>query len=254
MVERTHAHGENAIVIEQWPSQQGVDIREVGSDVAKGEIVLQQGARIGAAEIGLLAQTGVSEVDVVRRPKIGVLSTGDELVNVGAAVGDGKIVDSNRPMLLAAVSEYFPFCEAIDLGCVPDTHESVSHAVQTDVKNVDILVTSGGVSMGDRDVVQQVLGEVGEVLFGRVLMKPGKPLTYAVVGQDARACCVGLPGNPVSAFVCFQLAVGVAARRLAGWDVAEARGVMVEVVLGDEVRLDRSRPEFHRARLEVGCG
>jgi gephyrin len=240
-----------------WVAGPGVDVREVGSDVAEGETVLRKGDVIGSAELGILFGCGVRSVEVVRRVRIGVMSTGDEVVDVGedwsggeAGLPAGKIVDSNRPMLLAAVEESLPFCEGVDLGIVRDDYDAVKTAMTAAMENCDVLLTSGGVSMGSRDLVKPVLEEIATVHFGRVRMKPGKPLTYATI-DGKNQCAVGLPGNPVSAFVCFHLAVAAAAKTLSGWPVDKALGTVVDVIVAHEFSLDRERPEYHRVTLSV---
>lgn len=258
MVEQSRpCAGGAGVSFESWVSAPGADVRQVGSDIAQGEVVLPQGARVGAAELGLLVACGVAAVDVVRRVRVGVVSTGDEVVDAAEAarrggVGkEGTVVDSNRPMLLAAVAEALPWCEAVDLGIVRDEYGEVKETLGRALEECDVVLTSGGVSMGSRDVVKPVLGEIGTVHFGRVCMKPGKPLTFATAETArGRSCVVGLPGNPVSAFVCFHLAVAAAARRLAGVDVERALGNVVEARLAHDFKLDKQRPEYHRVTLE----
>jgi gephyrin len=160
----------------------------------------------------------------------------------------GRIVDSNRPMLLAAVAESLPWCAGVDLGIVRDEYAALKAAMEGALERCDVVITSGGVSMGSRDVVKPVLEEIATVHFGRVCMKPGKPLTYATA-RGRNSCVIGLPGNPVSAFVCFHLAVAAAAKTLAGWPEREALGTVVRARLDREVRLDPARPEYHRVNL-----
>lgn len=262
MVEHTEKVNHNEIRVAKWPDKPGLDVRQVGSDVAQGEQVLAKGALIGAAELGILAGCGISSVDVITRPKVGVVSTGDELVDVvdlqrvlednAGKLPPGKIVDSNRPMLLAAVREHLPFADAVDLGLVKDEYALVRDAMRDALEQCHIVLTSGGVSMGNRDVIKPVLEELAEVHFGRVIMKPGKPLTYATVPGKNR-CFIALPGNPVSAFVCFHLAVTVAAKTLAGWSRENAMGDIVEVTVRYKLHLDKERPEYHRAVMHVRC-
>lgn len=246
-----------AVVFSKWVEGPGVDVRAVGSDIAEGEVILRKGDVVGAAEVGILLACGVYEVSVMRRVVVGVMSTGDEVVDAGESArdgplgGGGRIVDSNRPMLLAAVTETLPWCAAVDLGIVRDEYEPVKAALVAAFASCDIVLTSGGVSMGSRDVVKPVLEEVAKVRFGRVCMKPGKPLTYATVDapDGGTACAIGLPGNPASAFVCFHLAVATAAKTLAGWPESAALGTIVRAALTREMRLDPARPEYHRVNL-----
>lgn len=259
MVERCRRQ-QDRLFIDSWPAV-GQDIREIGSDLPAGEIVLRKGTYIGAAEIGLLASCGISSVLVSPRPVVGVLSTGDEIVNLSdveelkkhssnGQLPFGKIVDSNRPMLLAAIRESLPFCDTVDLGIVCDDDNSVNKALRDASERCNVVITSGGVSMGRRDAVKPTLAKIGTVHFGRVIMKPGKPLTYATLTGRSDRCFVALPGNPVSCFVCFHLAVSVAARRLAGWSARSSLGVKVEARLSQDIKLDAERPEYHRAILQ----
>lgn len=265
MVEQSEAAevgGEAAVVFSKWVDGPGVDVRAVGSDIAEGEVVLRKGDVVGAAEVGILLACGVYEVSVVRRVVVGVMSTGDEVVDAADAArhgplgGGGRIVDSNRPMLLAAVAETLPWCAAVDLGIVRDEYAPVKAALLAALARCDIVLTSGGVSMGSRDVVKPVLEEVATVRFGRVCMKPGKPLTYATApaAGGGTACAIGLPGNPASAFVCFHLAVAAAAKTLAGWPERDALGTVVRATLTRELRLDPLRPEYHRVNLAYTGG
>lgn len=260
MVERCTRLEDGRIALQRVPSP-GADVREVGADVAKGELVLQRGTLLGAAEVGLLTSCIIAAVDVVGRPRVGVLSTGDEVVDAaeaaelaarnGGVLPGARIVDSNRPMLLCAVRESLPFCEAVDLGVVRDDFDAVRDAMQKAGAVCHVVLTSGGVSMGKRDVVKPVLAEIADVKFGRVVMKPGKPLTYATARERTDRCFVAMPGNPVSCFVCFHLAVAIAARRLAGWGVEAAKGTIVEAEIAQDIRLDPERPEYHRATVSV---
>lgn len=256
MVERCSRDGD-LLSVEKWPAV-GTDIREIGTDVVKGQLLLPAGTTIGAAELGILIGSAVPRVKAVTKPVIGVLSTGDELLNADEVSSTlekhdgmlpfGRVVDSNRPMLLASVEESLPFCKVIDLGIVSDEYDIVRESLRDAMNRCHVVITSGGVSMGKRDVIKPILEEIATVHFGRVIMKPGKPLTFATA--SATRCFVGLPGNPVSCFVCFHLAVAVAARRLAGFDDETVLGKPVEVYLGHDIRLDAERPEYHRASLK----
>ncbi|MEX1021389.1 MAG: gephyrin-like molybdotransferase Glp [Litorilinea sp.] len=244
----------------------GADVRAVGVDVAEGQVVLGRGTRLGPAELGILATVGQAVVPVHRRPVVGVLSTGDELVEPGAALGPGQIRDSNRAALLAAVAALGG--EPLDLGIAGDEADALAAALQRGIAQADILLTSGGVSMGDLDLVKPLLARLGTVHFGRLLMKPGKPLTFATVATEragvadqaaggaadqgaegAHRCLVfGLPGNPVSSMVTFLLLAVPAMRQLAG--ATNPHWPRVQAELAQPLRLDAYRPEFHRATLQ----
>ena len=232
----------------------GTDVRPVGIDVEAGQVVLAAGERLLAAEVGLLATAGSAEVQVFPKPRIAVLSTGDELVEPGQPLGPGQIRDSNRAMLLAAIESVGG--EPVDIGIAGDTQESLEAHVREGLARADILLTSGGVSMGDLDLVKPLLDHAGTVHFGRVRMKPGKPVTFATAEvEEGRRLVFGLPGNPVSSLVTFYLFAVPALRKMAGWrDPHLAR---VQARLAHALPLDAFRPEFHRAALrwdsKEGC-
>lgn len=186
----------------------GLNIRKVGSDVSKGQVVLAKGelvSKYGGGEVGLLASIGVKEVMVYGKPRVGVLSTGDE---VGKSV-----LDANRPALLAVLAGYG--YESVDLGIVEDDVDKITEKIKNGLEKVDVLVTTGGVSMGEADFLKTVLERKlnGIIHFGRVNVKPGKPTTFATVGERL---VFSLPGNPVSALVMFRVFVLPALRRLSG--------------------------------------
>lgn len=251
------------VLFAKWVNGPGADVRAVGSDISLGQTLLSAGDVLGPAELGILLGCGVTEVNLLRKPCIGVMSTGNEVISAEQAatsggVGDsGLIIDSNRPMLLAAIAESLPFCNSKDLGIVPDDYDTLKSSLINATEDCDIVVTSGGVSMGSRDLVKPILEEIATVHFGRVRMKPGKPLTFATLDRRNK-CVIAVPGNPVSAFVCFHLAVAAAAKRLAGWPSDHALGSVISVALGHDFKLDKERPEFHRVILKVcvydACG
>lgn len=249
MVEETEKAGiENGVpqVHIQTQVSAGDDVRPVGVDVAVGQDVLAAGDRLGPAEIGLLATVGVTRVSVRLRPRVAVLSTGDELVEPDQTPGPGRIRDSNRSMLLAAVQA--SGAEPLDLGIAGDSQTELAERVEAGLVQADVLLTSGGVSMGDLDLIKPLLEHAGRVHFGRIRMKPGKPLTFATAEvNDRRRLIFGLPGNPVSSLVTFYLMVVPALRKLAGWPQPRLRRVQARLV--QSLPLDAYRPEYHRAFL-----
>jgi len=190
-------------------------IREPGSDIRSGEVVLTQNQTLRAAEIGLLATVGrIKGIKVYQKPVIGILSTGNELVDASTeTLEDGKIRDSNKLMLKNIFKEFSVSAEIKDFGTVQDEAQSLHEAMQHASKNCHILVTSGGVSMGEMDLVKPYIENNGKVYFGRINMKPGKPTTF---GDINGALVFALPGNPVSAFVTAHLFVVIAAKIMAG--------------------------------------
>lgn len=222
------------------------DIRKIGADIRQGESVLPAGVQLGAAEVGLLATVGAAQVRVHPRPRVAILSTGDELVEPIEAIGPGQIRDSNRAMLYSAVIADGGI--PLDLGIASDTATALRVKIEQGLHEADVLLTSGGVSMGDLDLIKPLLEGVGTVHFGRIRMKPGKPLTFATVtvaGQ--RKFVFGLPGNPVSSLVTYYLFVVPALRQLAGWPDPHLRRVQAH--LAQPLMLDAYRPEYHRATL-----
>ncbi|CAL5220125.1 g2080 [Coccomyxa viridis] len=228
----------------------GDDVRAVGSDIQAGEVVLPEGSVIGAAEVGLLATVGAAKLRVYRKPVVGVLSTGDELVEPGEQhLGPGQIRDANRLMLASAAST--SGCEVIDLGIARDTVEDTEAKLQlAESKGVDVLLTSGGVSMGNKDFIKGILERKGKVHFGRVRMKPGKPLTFATIdasGSRKAMTVFGLPGNPVSSIVTYNLVCLPALRKLSGHQEPGLR--RVDARTQTAIKLDAERPEYHRVSL-----
>ncbi|KAL5463262.1 hypothetical protein EMCRGX_G032145 [Ephydatia muelleri] len=197
--------------------------------------------------MGLLATVGVTKTRVFRSPIVGVMSTGNEVASPGESLEPGKIYDSNRVVLMAAIKEQG--FGSIDMGIALDNRESLVSHLEKGLDEADVIVTTGGVSMGEKDLLKPVLEEeFGAVIhFGRVLMKPGKPATFATLERKGqRKLVFALPGNPVSAIVTLYLFVLPALRKMAGWP--HPQPVHMSAKLGSAVRLD-PRPEYHRAIL-----
>ncbi len=232
---------EGLLQIERAP-QVGDNIRQIGQDVAVGELILAQGSVLGAAEVGLLAMIGRTSLPVYRRPRVAVISTGDEVVEPDAPRPVGAVRDSNRYALLAAVRE--AGCAAISLGIAPDDRTTQRELLLRGLAEADVVLTSGGVSLGTRDLVKPLLAELGTVHFGRVLFKPGKPTTFATVQGKL---VFGLPGFPASSLVSFEVFVRPALRRLQG-DLHPERPT-VQVVLGETIRPSPDRPEYQRIQI-----
>ncbi|GAA3723979.1 molybdopterin molybdotransferase [Spinactinospora alkalitolerans] len=193
--------------------REGNAIRRAGEDVDKGAVVLRQGARIGAAEMAVLAAVGRSSVRVHPRPRVVVLSTGEELVEPGDPIGPGQIWESNSYMLTAAAID--AGCTAYRQGFIGDEPATVLDTLDDVLAQADVIVTTGGVSMGAYDVVKEVLSRLGTVRFEKVAMQPGMPQGFGTIGES-RTPIVTLPGNPVSSYVSFHLFVLPALRRMRG--------------------------------------
>ena len=218
----------------------GANIRPVGQDLAQGDLVLEPGMVLGAAEIGLLATMGYTKVTVYPRPRVAIMATGDELVPLGQAPGPGQIRDSNSHALAALIRSWGAL--PVSLGIVHDEEMALRTAILDGLARADMLLTSGGVSMGRRDLMKPLLEELGRICFGRVAQKPGKPTTLAVVqGKPV----FGLPGFPVSSLVSAELYVRPALRIMAG--LGAKRRQEIAVRLQHDIRHDPDRDEFQRA-------
>ena len=202
-----------AQVVIRRAAEVGQHIRPAGEDVSPGTMVLSTGAHLGAAQVGLLAAVGRDRVSVRPRPRVVVLSTGSELVDPGQPLTTGKIPDSNSTLLTAAASEAGAI--AFRVGIVPDDPRVLIDTLEDQLIRADLVVTSGGVSVGAYDVVKEALGRIGEVKFERVAMQPGMPQGFGRIGPD-KTPFFGLPGNPVSAYVSFEVFVRPAIRRMLG--------------------------------------
>ncbi|XP_057208107.1 gephyrin b isoform X1 [Triplophysa rosa] len=246
------------ILVQARPGQ---DIRPIGHDIKRGECVLTKGTHMGPSEIGLLATVGVTEVEVQKFPVVAVMSAGNELLNPEDDLHPGKIRDSNRSTLLATIQEHgYP---TINLGIVGDNPDDLLNALNEGINRADVIITSGGVSLGEKDFLKQVLDIDlhAQIHFGRVFMKPGLPTTFATLDMDgSRKLIFALPGrdaevngrmsslagNPVSAVVTCNLFVIPALRKMQG--ILDPRPTIIKARLSCDVKLD-PRPEYHRCIL-----
>jgi molybdopterin molybdotransferase len=190
----------------------GNHIRPTGDDVTPGQIVFPAGTTLRPAHLGVCTSIGLYEIPVVRRPRVGVISTGDELVDAAVQLGVGQIHDSNRHTLLALVRSMG--ATGVDLGLVPDDEDQIRDALIAAAESCDAVVTSGGVSMGDFDYVKKVLTEIGDMRWMQVAIKPAKPLAFGTVDGTP---IFGLPGNPVSSMVSFELFARPGIRKMMGY-------------------------------------
>jgi molybdopterin molybdotransferase len=242
MVEDVQVDGE--VVTVPSPLRAGTNYHKVGDDVRAGERVLSAGTQLGAAEIGIAAAIGQAMLPVGRRPRVALMSTGDELVEVGKRPGPGQIPDSNRWALLAALRE--AGADVSLLGIAPDEPGALRKLVVDALARADVLVTSGGVSVGTHDLVKPLLESLGTVHVGRVKLKPGKPFTFATLPHGKLA--FGLPGFPVSSLVTFEVFVRPALRKLQGF--ARLQRPVLPVRLGYDARATADRTEYQRVTLK----
>ncbi|WKY12273.1 hypothetical protein Q1695_003670 [Nippostrongylus brasiliensis] len=255
MVENTklgdHDNVEEFTVIIDVAVKPGQDVRMPGSDIAKGELLLDAGCVLGSAEVGVLAGCGKRSVLMYRRPKVCVLSTGNELVECTAEeIPLGFVRDTNRPQLIALFGSLG--FKPIDAGIATDKRECLIESIKVSFQYANVLVTSGGVSMGEKDLMKDVLmNDFGfQIHFGRVWMKPGLPTTFAtgVIGGEKKFV-FALPGNPVSSWVAAQLFAVPLLRKAAGYSKVFQRQFKVQ--LAEDLVLD-ARPEYRRAWLQHG--
>ncbi len=220
----------------------GQHVRLPGEDMALGQVVLSRGQRINPAELGLLASLGIAEVKVTRRLRVAFFSTGDELRSLGEPLGDGQLYDSNRYTLHGMLRRLG--AEIIDMGVVPDNREALDAAFRHATAMADVLLTSGGVSVGEADYVKETLERLGQVHFWKIAMKPGKPLAFGKLGNTA---FFGLPGNPVSAMTTFYQIVQPILLKLMGQTGVRPLRLTLRCV--DALKKSPGRTDFQRGFL-----
>jgi molybdopterin molybdotransferase len=225
----------------------GANVRKAGDDISAGQIVLQQGHKIMPADVGLLASLGIPEVKVYRKIRVAFFSTGDELKPLGSILEDGQIYDSNRYSLLAMLSR--AGADTLDMGAVADDRSALQTAFQSASANADVLITTGGVSVGEADFVKEILDRQGKIEFWKLAMKPGKPLAF---GRINRCWFFGLPGNPVSAMVTFYQLVLPGLRKLSGQTTSEPTTFKLPCM--SKLRKLPGRLEFQRGIMEKNAG
>ena len=227
-------------------------IGRAGEDIAKGQTVLEAGHRLQPQDAGLAASMGCATVSVIRRPRVAIFSTGDELKEPGEPLGTGQIYNSNRYLLGALVKQ--SGCELVDLGIVVDDLEQTQAKLQEAAENSDIVITSGGVSVGEKDYLREALEHTGELDLWRINIKPGKPLVFGHLNSEnsTKTPYMGLPGNPVSAFVTYLMIAQPFLFELSGANVTAPQSF--KVVAGFDQSQPQARREFLRCRLEVVDG
>lgn len=246
MVENT-AKGPDDTVLIRAMARPGENIRKSGEDFKAGELVVKAGSLIRPAEVAMLATIGRPRVNVRRRPRVAIISTGTELVDIDEVPPKGKITNSNGYMLSALVAE--AGAEPVHLGIAVDTKEALLEKLRAALSS-DCIITSGGVSVGDYDFVKDVLKEMGShMIFWKVALKPGKPLAFGVIGGKP---AFGLPGNPISSLVSFEQFVRPALLKMAG--VKEIFRRVLPARLTTDVKLKPGRMNFIRAALRIKDG
>lgn len=235
------ARGQQSDRIGIHRAAQAANVRRAGEDIARGSLVITAGTRLGPAQVGVLASLGHAEVNVIRRPLVAVLATGDELAELGTPLPPGHIYNSNSYSVAALVMRYGAIPRV--LGIARDNADSLRKKLNA-ARDADMIVTSGGVSMGDYDIVKEILAEEGEVNFWQVRMKPGKPLAF---GQISGVPHLGLPGNPVSSMVSFEIFARPALYKMMGRRDLAAR--TVQATLEDAVGNRDGRRVFTRVVL-----
>jgi molybdopterin molybdotransferase len=243
--ENTSVDGDAVKVLEA--PEVGANIRATGHDVRRGETVAHQGQYLNAMDVGWIAACGISHVDVYELPRVAVFSTGDELIDPGETLHSGQIFDSNR-FTLAALLEALP-ARVTNLGILPDNPDIIEAALKEAAANHDLLLTSGGVSVGDADYMKEVVASLGALELWKMNLKPGKPLAFGRVGDTP---FLGLPGNPVSTVVTFLLIARPLLLHLAG--TRPAAPFTETAILDGPLRHSPGREEYQRGimRLETG--
>lgn len=242
VVIQENAQSAGAVITIDGTTGKGANVRAAGEDIAVGDLALPRGRRLTPADIGLIASLGIAEVSVTRRLRVAFFSTGDELRSLGEPLDDGAVYDSNRYTLHGMLTRLG--ADILDMGVVKDERQAMEQAFAQGAANADVLITSGGVSVGDADYVKEILAKSGRVDFWKVAIKPGRPLAFGRVGD---AVFFGLPGNPVSVMVTFYEFVQPALRAMAGEDGA---GVLtLKARCDSRLKKRRGRVEYQRGIL-----
>ena len=253
MVEDTERVGSDSVLIHKSVPA-GSAFRLAGSDVAIGDTVIAAGTQVTPMVEGVLASVNAKTVSVYPRISVGVISTGDELVDDGSALQIGQIRESNRLMLLRLVAE--AGATPVDLGIIRDDEPALEHALRTAVneRSCDVIITSGGVSMGDYDVVKAVLSRIANMQWFQIAMKPAKPFAFGTLTNDrgVNVPIFGLPGNPVSSLMSFELIARPALRNMMGFGAASHRPEVMAITDEDIVRHEDGKIHFDRVRATWG--
>ena len=238
---------ENGRLVVPAGQQAGQNVRYAGEDLKAGAPVLRAGHPVRPADLGLLASLGMAEVDVRRRVRVAFFSTGDELASIGAPLSEGQVYDSNRYTLYGMLARLG--VEILDMGVVRDDPAALEAAFAGAAANADVVVTSGGVSVGEADFVRRLMNQLGEVLFWKIAMRPGRPMAFGRIGN---AFLFGLPGNPVAVMITFYQFVRDALLHMSGRSDDYALPLL-RVAAAEPLRKVPGRTEFQRAVLARGA-
>jgi molybdopterin molybdotransferase len=242
MQEQVEVNGEMVTIDDRHTD--GQNVRAAGEDIAAGTTVLHCGREITPADLGLIASLGIADVEIKRRIRVAFLSTGDELRSVGETLGPGQIHDSNRYTLYGMLSRLG--VEIIDLGVVQDNPHEVRTALRNAAENADVIISSGGVSVGEADYIKEILLEIGRVNFWKVAMKPGRPLAFGTINDTV---FFGLPGNPVSVMVTYYQFVQPALRKIMGAD--QRPQLLLKANANNPIKKRPGRTEYQRGFLST---
>ena len=248
MVEWTEQQGNDSDVIIKEEVSEGQHIRRSGEDLEPGDLVIPEGTLLNAAHLGLLASLGIYQITILRTPTVGIFSTGDELIEGSQPLEPGQIRDSNRFSLLALLER--DGFQTIDFGLIPDSEAAIEQTIKKAEDTCDALITTGGVSMGDFDYVKVVLNRLGEMRWMQVAIKPAKPLAFGVVNELP---VFGLPGNPVSSMVSYELFARPALRKMSG-NKNPYRAIFEGKAAQDFLRKPDGKTHFFRVSADVGEG
>ncbi len=244
IVPQEEARTEDELVVIAPGTRKGQHLRRAGEDLALGGVAVAAGRRCGPAELGLMASMGIAEVAVKRRLRVAFFSTGDEIASIGRPLGPGQVYDSNRYTLHGALRRLD--CDLIDMGVIPDNPQSLERAFREASESADVILTSGGVSVGEADFIKELVNRLGQVEFWKLAIKPGRPMAFGRIGK---AWMFGLPGNPVAVMVTFYQFVRDALLKLAGLDPLP-EPMLIPAICHTAIKKRPGRREFLRGKLE----
>ncbi|MDH4396419.1 MAG: molybdopterin molybdotransferase MoeA [Limnobacter sp.] len=241
--------GKSTITFDPSKVKPGENVRQKGEDLAQGQAALRGGKVLRPADLGLMASLGVAEVQIKRKLRVAFFSTGDELRSLGQALDEGCVYDSNRYTLYGMLRR-LRFVDVIDMGVVKDSPQSLEAAMLEAANQADVIITSGGVSVGEADFTKQVMAKLGQVEFWKIAMRPGRPMAFGTINKpqgQGSAVLFGLPGNPVAVMVTFYAFVRDALHFMVG---AETKPLpTIKAKLEQEARKKPGRTEYQRVRL-----